>query len=486
MVNKRAAAAVVAVGVIAAGVAPATVASASDDPANCVSAVLGSMSLQQQVGQLLMMGVSSTAPTSQELSLVTSKKLGGVILMGHTSQGVAATKAVAGNLQAHATGTGGAALIVAVDQEGGNVQVLTGSGFSTMPTAQTQGTESDSTLRANATAWGRQLLDAGVTMNLAPVLDTVPSSLGTGNKPIGYYHREFGYTPQVVGPHGLDFAAGMSDSRVQTSGKHFPGLGRVIDNTDTTFGVADNTTTRHDAYLQPFQTAANARISAIMISEARYNKIDGQRAVFSTTVMKTMLRGDLGYQGLIISDSMAAAAVRDLTPGLRAVDFLLDGGTIVLDTNAADISAMSDAVVAKANADSAFHTTVTEDARLVLTGKYTAGLLSCPADSDPIALHYTELGGAAIFGNATAGEYRVAGGRARDYTNGTVVWSWRTGARGVHGSIAARYRSLSGAAGGLGFPTSDEYSTADGRRSDFEHGSISWNRTTGAITVSYT
>ena len=483
MGTKRAAVVVVAAGVIAAGVAP--VASASEDPTNCVSAVLGSMSLQQQVGQLFLMGVSSTAPTSHQLTLVTSKSLGGVILMGHSNQGVSATRSVANALQARATTTAGTALTVAVDQEGGEVQVLTGSGFSTMPTALSQGTESETTLRANAGTWGKQLLDAGITLNLAPVLDTVPESLGTGNKPIGYYHREYGYTTDVVTPHGMAFARGMGDARLQAAGKHFPGLGRVRDNTDTTFGVADNVTVRDDTYRRPFSTAAAANITAIMISEARYNKIDGQRAVFSSTVMKSMLRGDLGFQGWIISDSMAAAAVNDLAPGTRAVDFLLDGGTIVLDTNSADISPMVDAVIAKANADSTFHSTVTADARLVLTKKYSAGLVSCPADSDPIALHYAELGGAAAYGDPTTGEYRVAGGRARDYTRGSVVWSWRTGVRAVHGAIASKYHGLGGAAGALGFPTTDEYSTSVGRASTFEHGTISWNRTTGAVTVVY-
>src|ERR1044072_5248390 len=193
MRNKRAAAVVLAAGVIAGGLAPMATAAASDDPAGCVSAVLGSMSLAQQAGQLFMMGVSSTAPTSAQLSLIASKSLGGVILMGHTSQGVSKTRTVANNLQARATSTAGAALIVAVDQEGGSVQVLTGSGFSTMPQALTQGGQSTTTLRANAATWWRQLLDAGITLNLSPVLAPVPSARGPGKKPIGYYHREFGY-----------------------------------------------------------------------------------------------------------------------------------------------------------------------------------------------------------------------------------------------------------------------------------------------------
>lgn len=488
MVKHGLVAAMVALAVAGCGTAPAATPAVTDDPVDCVAGVLGSMSLAQQVGQLFMAGVSSTAPTAAQLSLIGSRHLGGVILMGHTSQGVAATRGVTDALQARATSTAGTALFVAVDQEGGNVQVLSGPGFATMPTALAQGSLPTATLRADAASWGRQLLAAGLTLNLAPVLDTVPAALGTANLPIGRYQREFGNTPAVVRTHGLAFAAGMGDARVQATGKHFPGLGRVRANTDTTFGVTDGVTTRGDAYLQPFATAANANITAIMVSEATYSRIDGRRAVFSPTVMRTMLRGDLGFHGLIISDSMSAAAVSDLTPATRATTFLADGGTIVLDTNATDIPAMVDAVVAMATTDSAFHSTVTEDARLVLTAKYTAGLVSCPPADDPITQHYTALGGAAAFGDPTTAEYRVAGGRARDYQHGTIVWSWRTGARAVHGGIASKYHGLGGAAGVLGFATTDEQGTPDGvgRYNHFDAGSggsIYWTPATGAWSI---
>lgn len=484
MMRQWLAATAVAAATVACGSVPVVSASAPESPADCVSGVLGAMDLAQQVGQLFITGVSSTAPTAAQLSLIGSRHLGGVILMGHTSQGGAATRAVTSTLQAHATSTAGTALFVAVDQEGGSVQVLTGPGFTTMPTALAQGGLATGTLRADAAGWGRQLLDAGVTLNLAPVLDTVPASLGTANKPIGFYHREFGFTPAVVGSHGSAFAAGMADARIQATGKHFPGLGRVRDNTDTTFGVTDTVTTRGDAYLQPFTAA----VPAIMVSEATYSRIDGRRAVFSPTVLQTMLRGDLGFQGVIISDSMSAAAVADLTPAARATSFLTAGGTVVLDTNSADIPAMVDAVVAKANTDSAFRSTVTEDARLVLTAKYAAGLVSCLPGEDPITQHYAALGGAATYGNPTNAEYRVAGGRARDYQRGSIVWSARTGARAVHGAIATKYRGLGGAAGVLGFATTDEQGTPDGvgRYNHFDAGaggSIYWTPATGAWSV---
>jgi beta-N-acetylhexosaminidase len=480
-------------GVAGGGVLTAASAAAqATDPAECVSAVLSGMSLDQQAGQLFMVGVSSTAPTSAQLALVGDRHLGGVVLMGHTAAGVTATRQVTDNLQAQANQqtTAGVSLFVAVDQEGGNVQVLSGPGFSGMPTALAQGQQDPGALRSLAATWGGQLRDAGVTLNLAPVLDTVPADLGKANQPIGYYDREYGYTPDVVQAHGTAFLQGMADARVQATAKHFPGLGRVRDNTDTTFGVTDDVTTRDDAYLQPFTAAAGSGVAAVMVSLARYTKIDAaNRAVFSPTVLQDMLRGDLGYSGVIVSDSMAAAAVNDLAPADRALQFLTAGGTVVLDTNEADIPAMVDAVTARATQDANFRALVQADARTVLLTKWQAGLVSCPSASDPIALHYTAMGGTASpLGSSTGAEYRVAGGRARDYQQGSIIWSARTGAHAVWGAIGAHYRSLGGPAGLLGFPTTDETGTPDGtgRYNHFDGAdgaSIYWTPQTGAWSI---
>lgn len=470
-------------------VSPAQAVVAAADSQACVAAVLSQMTPEQQVGQLFVMGVSSTAPTQSQLGTVTSQHLAGVVLMGHTSAGVSATRRVTDALQAAATSTAGVALWVSVDQEGGYIQVLNGPGFSALPTALAQGTMTPPDLRAAAVTWGGQLLSAGVNLNLAPVLDVVPASLGIRNAPIGYYYREYGYTPAVVAAHGAAFAAGMTEARVQTTGKHFPGLGRVLDNTDTTFGVTDDVTTRGDSYLQPYAAAIAQGLPVVMISEARYSRIDGRRAVFSATVMQTMLRGDLGFSGVIMSDSMSAAAVSDLTPGQRAIDFLAAGGTVVLDTSSADIPAMVNAVLAQTRQDQGFAAQVRADAATVLQTKYRAGLVSCPDASDPIAQHYAALGGAAsVLGQPVGPEYPVAGGRARSYQGGSILWSVRTGAHEVHGAIGAHYWWLGGPNGVLGFPVTDEIGTPDGvgRHNNFDGGgggSIYWTPTTGAWSV---
>ena len=112
------------------------------------------------------------------LGVIRRQHVGSVILTGRSHASVSATRAVSRRLQAAATAaaTGGVPLVVAADQEGGNVQVLQGPGFSRMPTALTQGGWGADALKASARTWGQQLAAAGVNLNLAPVMDTVPSA----------------------------------------------------------------------------------------------------------------------------------------------------------------------------------------------------------------------------------------------------------------------------------------------------------------------
>lgn len=351
---------------------------ARDVPVDCVQQVLAGMSTAQRVGQLFMVGVSSTDPTGEQLSMITDDHLGGVYLDGNSSAGVAATKKVTDALKARSTSANGAGLWIGTDQEGGQVQRLKGDGFSTMPTALEQGQQAPATLKANAQKWGGELKQAGLNLNLAPVMDTVPEDVGTSNQPIGRYDREYGYTPDAVATHGGAYLQGEQAAGIQTTAKHFPGLGRADGNTDTTAGVKDTTTTRNDAYVQPFQTAVTDGAPLVMVSSAIYTRIDpGHVAAFSPTILTTMLRGDLGFDGVIITDSMAAAAVAGVPVGDRAVDFLTAGGTVILTGKAADVPTMIDAVTAKAGSDSSFKAVVDAAAEHVLAAKNQAGLLSC-------------------------------------------------------------------------------------------------------------
>ncbi|HEY1158571.1 MAG TPA: hypothetical protein VGE95_20095, partial [Arthrobacter sp.] len=108
------------------------------------------------------------------------------------------------------------------------------------------------------------------------------------------------------------------------------------------------------------------------------------------------------------------------------------------------------------------------------------------AGDDAIVQHYEQLGGSASFlGTPVGGAYDIAGGRAQDYTAGTIYWSPGTGAREVHGAIRARYLALGGPAGFFGFPLTDENATpgGGGQYNDFARGTIYWSPATGAHEV---
>jgi len=319
--------------------------------------------------------------TSAEAAAITGGKAGAVILMGHTSGGTPVVKPVAARAQSLAPTVPGATvrMLVATDQEGGQVQVLKGAGFSTMPSAVTQGQWSTSRLRSSATTWGRQLAAAGVNMNLAPVADTVPSSLVSVNAPIGQLDREYGNDPTTVASHATAFLTGMRQAGVIPTAKHFPGLGRVTGNTDLTADVVDSTTTRDDPYLQPFRSAVQAGVPFVMVSSATYSRIDADhQAAFSSTVMRGLLRDSLGFKGAIISDDLGnAVAVADRTPAQRALDFLSAGGTMVLTVKPSDIVPMTSAVISRMAADATLRAAVDDGVRRVLTAKHTAGLLTC-------------------------------------------------------------------------------------------------------------
>ncbi len=345
---------------------------------SCPRQVFARMGLSKRVGQLFVAGVSSSSPTRAQLTAVHRQHLGGVILMGHDDIGVTATARVTHRLQRRAKMSGGASLWVAVDQEGGNVQVLNGPGFGDMPTALEQGHLGKARLRARAHRWGTQLRAAGINLDLAPVMDTVPRRLGTANKPIGYYDREYGHRPKVVAAHGLAVSRGMQSAGVQSTAKHFPGLGRVRRNTDTSAHVSDRVTTRLDPYLRPFRAAVNHGVQVVMVSLARYTRIDRRHiAAFSAIVMRRMLRNDLGFNGVVISDSMTAASVHDVPTGARAVRFLRAGGTVVLSVTTSSTAKMAAAVRTHVRDHRHFRSIVNRDALRVLTVKNRHGLLPC-------------------------------------------------------------------------------------------------------------
>lgn len=341
---------------------------------------LARMSLAQRVGQLFMVGSPASSPSAATAATITRYHVGNVMLTGRSRSGTAAPARTAAALRARATGaaTEGVRLFVSTDQEGGLVQVLSGPGISAIPSALTQGGMSAASLQSAAARWGHQLRVSGVNLDLAPVLDVVPGAAAArANPPIGVFGREYGYTTSTVTTHGLAFAAGLRSAGVGVAVKHFPGLGRVHQNTDTSPSVTDTVTTRHDPLLAPFAAAVRSGTPFVMVSTATYARIDpAHPAAFSPTVIGGMLRHDLGFGGVVISDDLAAARqVARWSPGSRAVQFLAAGGDMVLVVDPTPVAAMQQAVLARASSDKAFRATVDAAALRVLRAKAAAHLL---------------------------------------------------------------------------------------------------------------
>jgi beta-N-acetylhexosaminidase len=270
--------------------------------------------------------------------------------------------------------------MVAVDQEGGLVQRLQGPGFTRIPSAVRQATLSDARLTTDAARWGRQLQAAGINADLAPVADVVPAGVGDRNAPIGRLNRGYGSSPRTVAAKVTAFVDGMDQAGIATAAKHFPGLGRVTGNTDFVRRVVDDQTTRHDPAIASFGAVAHARIDMVMVSSAIYTRIDADhRAADSSVVIGQMLRGDLGFAGVVISDDLAAMAMQDLSPANRALEFLGAGGDLLIVGDPRLAGTMAHALVRRAAADHAFAERVRQSATRVVSLKARRGMASCAA-----------------------------------------------------------------------------------------------------------
>jgi beta-N-acetylhexosaminidase len=337
---------------------------------------MANMTLRRIVGQVMLVGTPIASPANIE-GVIRAYGVGGVFLAGRSQQSAAQLRSGIAALQAAAPP--GVGLLIALDQEGGEVQTLQGPDFPPIPTAVDQGRLNQSALRTQTVAWAQRLAGIGVTMDLAPVADTVPASIGTANPPIGAFFREYGSDPTAVAADIGTVVAAIQSTGVVTTLKHFPGLGRVLENTDTSTGAVDSVATTSDPYLGPFAAGIRAGTGAVMVSSASYPKLDPNSiAAFSAPIVTGLLRHRLGFTGVIVSDDLGAAtALVNVPVGRRAVRFIQAGGSLALTVSPSTAGAMIDGLVAAAQSSSAFADQLTAAARYVIRGKYTAGLLSC-------------------------------------------------------------------------------------------------------------
>ena len=345
----------------------------------CVTKTYNAMTADQRIGTLFMVGVPVADPTrarAQARRAVRTYHVGGLFLAGRSHASVASVGTLTAYFRtlATTTTTDKVGLLVATDQEGGKVQVLQGPGFGAIPTALVQGTYSVARLRAKAKTWGTALAKAGVNLDLAPVGD-VPVK-GGHNPPIGGYDREYGFTTTRVTAKASAFAAGLGDAGVDPSWKHFPGLGRVSANTDTTAKVHDRVTTVTSTLLDPFRAAVKGGAPWVMVSLATYDRIDpAQPAAYSRKVITNLLRGRLGFNGVVVSDALGAKSAGSLPVGERAAALISAGGDVALTVEISLLAPMVAGVRAHAAASSTFRARLKASVLRVLIAKSALGLV---------------------------------------------------------------------------------------------------------------
>ncbi|MCC4249638.1 MULTISPECIES: glycoside hydrolase family 3 N-terminal domain-containing protein [Microbacterium] len=332
---------------------------------------LAGLSLEDKVGQMFMVGTSVDGADATTLAAVRDDRIGGIFLHGRSDAGTEATAALVGGFTS-VVAAGQPELWVATDQEGGTVQVLSGPGFDRIPSAVDQGRQDDGTLRGNAATWGRQLAQAGVNMNLAPVADVVTSpDTAQSNPPIGELAREYGYDGATVAAKAGAFAQGMRDGGILPTFKHFPGLGHVGENTDTNSGVTDVVVTADGPDVAVYSRVLPQGPAVVMLSTAIYAEIDPTSpAAFSPTVVG-VLRDTVGFDGVVTTDDLSAARqVQPWSPADRAT-LAVDAGIdlLLVSADSSVYPAMRQAVLAKAQGDPVFAAKVDAAARRIITAK---------------------------------------------------------------------------------------------------------------------
>ncbi len=286
-------------------------------------------------GRLFMFGVYGTKPSRDTVSLYKSTGATGLLLLARNIETPAQTKAFVDELEQRL----GRPLLVAVDHEGGWVLRFV-SGVTAFPGNAALGRARDPRLAyAVGRQMARELAPLGIRMNLAPVLDVATKDYNPG---IGI--RSFGSDPRLAGVLGAAFTRGLQEHGVSACAKHFPGKGAA-----TVDAHVDLPTIRlprpafEKTHLAPFRAAVAAGVDAVMTSHVRFPAYDSVPATFSSKIVRDVLRGTLGYKGLIVSDDLCMGAITKRWPVAEATLRCLDAGHDVLMI-AHDVQGMRDAV----------------------------------------------------------------------------------------------------------------------------------------------
>ncbi len=266
--------------------------------------IIENMTVKEKIGQLVIVGIAQNTADEQISELITDEKVGGIILFKRNFDSFNKLYEINSKLK-NINKDNILPLFISVDEEGGSVSRLPNEGVK-FPDAATFGRIDDVNLTEKAgSVIGRQLNSVGINLNFAPVLDILTNK---NNKLFNL--RCYGKDAETVSRHGTAFIKGLLSQGIIPVGKHFPGHGDTDSDSHITLPVIDaDYTLLKSRELVPFINAINAGLEAIMVGHLSLPRLDdsGTPASKSKIIINNILRDDLGFQGIILTDDIEMA-----------------------------------------------------------------------------------------------------------------------------------------------------------------------------------
>lgn len=287
---------------------------------------LEKMSLAEKVGQLFQVGFHSKTADQEIKDLIENYHVGGVIYFGRNIDSLKQTAALSNSLQNIALNSGASLpLFISADQEGGAVTRIKGGTH--FPGSMALGAAADPDLaKKTAVATAEELKSLGINVNLAPVLDVNNNSQ---NPVIGV--RSFGAEPELVAELGAAYITGLQSKNVTATAKHFPGHGDTATDSHLDLPIINHSRQRlNEVELLPFKKAIAAGVDSIMTAHIYFptiEKEDGIPATLSKAVLTDLLRQELGFEGLIITDCMEMNAIANTFGTVEGVIRTVEAGS---------------------------------------------------------------------------------------------------------------------------------------------------------------
>ena len=294
-------------------------------------------SLDRMIGSMIMCGFrgAELARDDPARLLLQEGRLGHVILfdrdMASGGSRNVVSKAQLKALTDDLRRTAGRPLFIAVDQEGGRVaRLLPAHGFASLPSARTMGQGTPGETERLAFGMGRELREAGINLDFAPVAD-IDATEGPRVSLVASQERCFGRDPGLASRHALAFGRGLARAGVAPCLKHFPGLGCA--SADSHLGRTDVTACFDEARdLAPYrEAAARGWPGMVMVSHAVCASLEPDRpASLSKAAVAGLLRSRIGWQGVVVSDDLQMRAVADHYSLEKAVRLAVEAGVDIL------------------------------------------------------------------------------------------------------------------------------------------------------------